>query len=157
VISEESERRVGGYGRRRGREVEHESVDLQDRRVPRFFVHDATGKIAVDTAGASLDLLETVARYEAYTGLRGSEREIWREERALPLGNRVYVLGYLGTDGDTPVIGRHPDDPGRRFLISYRDERALAGSLRLRAYGLYLAGGLSLGGAAALLAAAFVW
>lgn len=156
LVNEESERRVGGFGRYPGREVELETVDLHGRRVPRFYVRDATGRVAVDTAGATLDLLETVARYEAYTGDRGSEREIWREERALPLGNRVYVLGYLGAEGDTPVIGRHPADPGRRFVISYRDERALAVAVRRRAYSLYLAGGLSFGGAMALVAAALL-
>lgn len=139
---------VGRYGR--GREVETHGYDLHDSRVPRFYVRDASGVIAVDTRGAAIDLKETLARYEEYTGMGGSEREIWREERALPVGHQVHVLGYLGDHGGAPVVG--PDPRGRgRFLISHRDERGLARSLRRRAYALYLAGGLSAGAAACLL------
>lgn len=82
--------------------------------------------------------------------MSGSEREIWREERALPVGHHVYVLGYLRDEGGAPLIGADPRGRGR-FLISYRDERGLAGSLRRRAYTLYLAGGLSAGAAVCLL------
>ncbi|GAB4438974.1 MAG: hypothetical protein OHK0015_33270 [Chloroflexi bacterium OHK40] len=153
-VNEEAERRVGGYGARRGHELETSSFDAHDRRVPRFYLRDDTGRIAVDTAGATFDLRESVARYEAYTGIWGSEREIWREERVLPLGERAYVLGYLVDGGGEPVIARHPRAPGRRFLISYRDERSLAAAIRRRAYMLYLAGGLSLGGSLVLLVAA---
>lgn len=156
AVSEESERLVGRTALSRGREVETSSLDLHDRRVPRFYVHDATGRLAVDTAGAELDMLETVARYSRYTGEGGSEREIWREERALLLGQRVYVLGYVADDSGEPVLRRHPSDAGRRFLVSHRDEEALAAAVRRRSYSLYLAGGLGLGAAAALVAAAFV-
>lgn len=156
VVNEESERHIGRRGMRRGREIEHHSTDLQDQRVPRFYIHDATGRLAVDTAGARLDLLETVARYEEFAGLHGSEREIWREERALLLGHRAYVLGYVADDGGQPVLRGHPRDAARRVLVSYRDERSFAAAVRGRAYALYLAGGLSLGGAAALLAAAYL-
>jgi hypothetical protein len=156
VVNEESEQQIRGLGGRKGREVEFTSVNLDDRRVPRFYVRDGSGRVAVAPAGAQLDLKETVARYEEYSNLRGNEREIWREERALLLGEQVYVLGYLLDDGGQPVIGRHPLHPERRFLVSYRDERAFAGAMRRRAYGLYLAGGLSLGGAMALVAAAFL-
>lgn len=156
VVSEESERRIAGRGLRPAREVEHHSTGLDDRRVPRFYVHDATGRIAVDTHGARLDLLETVARYEEYAGLHGSEREVWREERALLLGHRAYVLGYVADDGGQPVLRGHPRDAGRPVLVSHRDERAFASSMRRRAYGLYLAGGLGLGGALALLVAAYL-
>lgn len=156
VVSEEHERRVGRSAWSPGREVETHSNDFQDRRVPRFYVRDASGRIAVDTAGASLDMLQTVARYAEFTGLGGSEREIWREERALLLGHRVYVLGYLTDAGGEPAIARHPLDAGRRFLISHRDEQAFAGAVRRRAYSLYLAGGLGLGGAIALFVAAFL-
>lgn len=155
-VSEEHEQPLGVRGRRGSYEIETNNFDQHDRRVPHFYVRDASGRIAVDPADAQIDMLETVARYEAYTGLRGSERQIWREERALPLGNRVYVLGYLGNSHGEPTLMRHPLQPGRRFLISHRDERSLASRTRWRSYGLYLAGGLSGGGAAALLVAAYL-
>jgi hypothetical protein len=156
-VSEEHEQRVGGRrGLSRGRELETHAFDAQGRRVPRFYVRDTTGRIAVETAGATLDMLETVARYEEYTGLGGREREIWREERALPLDRPVYVLGYLGDLGGEPALMRHPLHKGRRFIISYRDERALGAATRRRAYGLYLASGLGLGASAALIALALI-
>jgi hypothetical protein len=133
---------------KRGQHNIGHSFDLHDNRVPRFYVRDASGRIAVDTAGAQIDLLETVARFESYTGAElNVERQIWREERALPLGNRVYVLAALADDGGEPVLMRHPVDRARRFIISHRDERALLNSTRMRAYGLYLFSGLALGGA----------
>ena len=89
-----------------------------------------------------------------YTG--GREREIWREERALPLNRPVYVLGYLGDLGGEPALMGHPLHKGRRFIISHRDERALGAATRRRAYSLYLASGLGLGASAALLTLALI-
>jgi hypothetical protein len=149
-MTEERETHVGGGRHGRRREIETHGYDSHDSRVPRFYVRDASGVVAVDTSGAALDLKETLARYEEYTGMGGSEREIWREERALPVGHQVYVLGYLGDEGGAPLIGPDPRRRGR-FLISYRDERGLARSLRRRAYTLYLAGGLSAGAAVSML------
>ncbi|MBX0326279.1 E3 ubiquitin ligase family protein [Oscillochloris sp. ZM17-4] len=163
-VTEDKERL--GYGGPLGANRQHSMIhqrgqrnvghtfDLHDSRVPRFYVRDASGRMAVDTAGARIDLLETVARFESYTGAElNVERQIWREERALPLGNRVYILACLADDGGEPVLMRHPVDRARRFIISHRDERTLLRSTRLRTYGLYLFSGLSIGGA--LLLAAF--
>jgi hypothetical protein len=155
-VTEESERIIGRPGSRNARELEFGGRDEQNRRVPRFYVHDATGRIAVDPAGARIDMVETVARYEEYSGLGGAEREIWREERALPLGNRVFVLGYLTTEGGAPLIGRHPTARGRRFIISHRDEGSLATRTGLRTYGLYLTALLGAAGAAACFVGAYV-
>jgi hypothetical protein len=151
---------IGGAGQhslthQRGRHTIGHSFDQHDNRVARFYVRDSSGRIAVDTAGAQIDLLETVARYESYTGAQPNvERQIWREEHALPLGNRAYVLGYLADVGGEPVLMRHPLDRSRRFIISHRDEASLLARARLKAYGLYLFGGLAIGGA--LLLAGFV-
>lgn len=141
----------------RGQHIVGHSFDLQDSRVPRFYVRDASGRVAVDTAGARIDLLETVARFKSYTGgVANVERQIWRQEHALPLGNRVYVLATLADAGGEPVLTRHPVDPGRHFIISHHDERALLRRTRLRAYGLYLFSGLALGGALLLSAIAIL-
>lgn len=145
TINEERERRVGSV--RYGRMQETNGFDTHGRRVQRCYIADSTGRTAVDLTDAQIELIETVARYERFTGLKGEEREIWREEWALPLGRPVYVLGYLTTADDAPLVARHPLDPDRPFLVSYRDERAVLGRTRTRAYLLYLAGGLS-GGAA---------
>lgn len=153
-VAEESERLVGRPGRRQARSFEYGGHDAQERRAPRLYLRDATGRIAVDPAAAQLELVETVARYEQYSGLGGSERAIWRTERALPLGNRVYVLGYLGDEGGAPLIGRHPTEAGRRFIISHRDEGALRARAGLHAYGLYIGSVLGLAGAVACFIAA---
>jgi hypothetical protein len=133
---------------RRGQHNIGHSFDQHDSRVPRFYVRDASGRIAVDTAGAQIDLLETVARFESYTGGAANvERQIWREERALPLGNRAYILATLTDAGGEPALTCHPLDGSRRFIISHRDEKSFLGRTRLRSYGLYLFSGLALGGA----------
>ena len=97
---------------------------------------------------------ETMARYESYTGAElNIERQIWREEHAMPLGYRAYILAYLANDHGEPVLMRHPVNSGRRFIISHRDEQALLAHTRWRAYGLYLFSGIAIG--TALLIAAF--
>jgi hypothetical protein len=136
-VNESSERHTVRAGRPSSREYAFGGRDEQRRHVARFYVRDASGRVAIDPVGAQIDLLETVARYEAYSGIAGSERRIWREERALPLGNRVYVLGYLLSDQGEPLLGRHPIEHSRRFLISYRDEASLSSHVRLQAYALY--------------------
>jgi hypothetical protein len=164
VVSEDKERL--GYGARYGVNHQHSlvsrrgqhtighSLDHQGSHVPRFYVRDSTGRIAVDPADAFIDMPETVARYESYTGAElNVERQIWREEHALPMGNRAYVLGYLANDHGEPVLMRHPVDSGRHFIISHRDEQALLAHTRWRTYGLYLFSGVAIG--AALIMAAF--
>jgi hypothetical protein len=164
-VSEDKECLGYGYGSgvnyqhslvsRRGQHNTGHSLDHQGAQVPRFYVRDSSGRIAVDTAGAYIDMLETVASYESYTGGEANvERQIWREEHALPLGNRAYILAYLANDHGEPVLMCHPVDRRRRFIISHRDERALLAHTRRRAYGLYLISGLALGGAMLLTAVA---
>ena len=161
TVSEDKER-IGGYGahhqpgfvNQRGEQNISHNLDYQGSHVPRFYVRDSTGRIAVDPAGASLDMPETMARYESYTGAElNVERQIWREEHALPMGYRAYILAYVANDHGEPVLMRHPIDNSRRFIISHRDERALIAHTRWRAYGLYLLSGMCI--ATALLLAAF--
>lgn len=142
-----------GYGPLR-HEVEHEAHfhDGATQRAAGFWVCDPSGRVYVELAGAELDLKETDRRFESYTNHNGtSEREVWSEERSLPVGHQVYVLGYLGTKDGQPVVMRHPLDKAKRFLVSYRDEQELLGHTRWRSYGLYLAAGLS-GGTSLVLA-----
>jgi hypothetical protein len=144
----------GSYLSDRERYSVSRDIDIHDQRVPRFYVRDASGRIAVDTTGAEMDLLETAARFESYTsGDMNVERHTWREEHALPLGNRVYILATLADEGGEPVLRSHPVDRSRRFIISHRDEHTFIKSTRLRTYGLYLFSGIAIG--AGLICAAF--
>lgn len=112
--------------------------------VPEFQVRDPSGAITIMTAGASFDLPETVARYEEMTGLGGSEREIWRQEWALPTGSPVFVHGYLRQLGAHPEIGADPHHRGP-CIISFRSETFLRQNLHRRSLLLYAIGGISAG------------
>ncbi|EFO80189.1 hypothetical protein OSCT_1949 [Oscillochloris trichoides DG-6] len=130
-------------GHAAGREISSHHLNIHAERVPRFYVHDASGRIAVETQGAKIDLIEGMARFESYTGtLNDVEREIWREEYNLPVGNRVYVLATLGDVNGEPVLMRHPVDPKRSFLISHRDEQSYIKHTSIRTYGLYILSGV---------------
>jgi hypothetical protein len=155
-VNEEHEQHYRRPGSIHTHEVEFGGRDAYERRAPRFFLRDATGRVAVDPTGANLDMVETVSRYEQYTGLGGNEHEIYRTERTLPLGNRVYVLGYLGNDAGAPVIGRHPSEKSRPFLISHKGEAELKASVGRTAYGMYLAAIICLAGAVACFLAAYM-
>lgn len=155
-VNEETERHVRRPGSYRTREIEFGGRDAYGNRAPRFFVRDATGLVAIDPAGARIEMVETVARYEQYSGLGGNEREIWRQEHALPLGNRVYVLGYLSNDQGAPIIARHPTERARPFIISHRGEADLKARARGTSYSLYLGAVLCLAGAVACFIATFV-
>ncbi|RRR74318.1 MAG: hypothetical protein EI684_07365 [Candidatus Viridilinea halotolerans] len=156
-VNESTEQRIGRPGQRHHQEFSFSGLDDYERHVPRFYVRDASGRIAIDPKGATFDMIETVARYESFTGLAGSQRKVWREEYVLPVGNRVYVLGYLLSDREEAIIGRHPIERERRFLISHRDEEALSAHVRTQAYLLYAGALVALGGAVATwIAAVFV-
>jgi hypothetical protein len=149
TVSEANEQRVIRPNGHSARTHAFAGQDDQYRHVARFYVRDASGRIPIDPDGAAIEMIETLARYEAYSGLAGSERQVWREERALPLGYRVYVLGYLLSDQGEPLLGRHPVERGRRFLISHRDEASLIARVRTQAYALYAGAILAAAGAVA--------
>src|SRR3954451_8413456 len=94
------------------------SVESDDRQAPTFWVRDASGRVLVDPINAELDLEEIDSRYEVVTsGYGDSERRTRREEHGLPLGQPVYVLGYLGERQGQPIIQRHTSDISKKFLI----------------------------------------
>lgn len=128
----------------------YRNQDRQHKQVPRFWVRDETGRVEVDPEGAQFDLKESDSGFECYTNGTNTERRIQHLERGLPVGQQVYVLGYLLNNDGEPLIARYPLGGEQRFLISYRNERQLTSKTRTQSYGLYLAGGLS-GGAAVLL------
>jgi hypothetical protein len=138
-------RGFGGYGRRT-HEIEFEGSDREQRHVPRFWVRDESGQVLIDPTGAHFDLQPTEQCLEMFTDGLGGEREAWHYEFCLPVGKPIYVLGYLTKEQNGPLIARHPLDTNKPFLLSYRDEQSLQGSVRVGAYGLYLAAALSGGG-----------
>jgi hypothetical protein len=148
TLSEDRSRQDGRMHRRSGSIHESSAFENYSRRVQRCYVADSTGRTAIDLTHARLELVELIARYEEYSGLQGSSREIWREEWALPIGRQVYVLGYLTNADAAPLVARHPLDPEQPFLVSHRDERTILGRTRRRAYLLYLSAGLCSGFAA---------
>lgn len=122
--------------------------------MPTFWVRDASGRVLIDPINAELDLRPIDERYEVMTSSFGdSERRTRREEKGLPLGQQVYVLGYMGERQGQPVIQRHLSDPSKKFLISYRDEQALTHTHRTRSALFYFITGIS-GSAGVLL---IVW
>src|SRR5215213_11508078 len=128
-------------------------TEFDDRRAPTFWVCDASGRVLVDPINAELDLQPIDSRYEVVTsGYGDSERRTRREEHGLPLGQSVYVLGYLGERQGQPIIQRHVSDSSKKFLISYRSEQALTRVNRLRAAAFYFVAGIS-GSAGVLLIA----
>jgi hypothetical protein len=119
-------------------------TEFDDRRAPTFWVRDASGRVLVDPINAELDLQEIDARYEVVTsGYGNSEQRTRREEKGLPLGQPVYVLGYLGERQGQPIIQRHVGDSSKKFLISYRSEQALTRANRLRTAVFYFVAGIS--------------
>lgn len=135
---------------RRTERLVYRNQDRRREQLPRFFVRDDTGRVEVDSEGAQFDLKETDTGFECYTNGTSTERRIQHLERCLPMGQQVYVLGYLQNNNGAPLVARYPLGSEQRFLISYRTEEQLTGRARTHSYGLYLAGGLS-GGAAVLL------
>src|SRR5215207_3792465 len=118
-------------------------TEFDDRRAPTFWVRDASGRVLVDPINAELDLQPIDSNYEVVTaGYGDSERRTRREEKGLPLGQPVYVLGYLGERQGQPIIQRHASDSSRKFLISYRSEQALTRANRLRAAAFYFVAGI---------------
>lgn len=119
-------------------------TNFDDQRVPSFWVRDASGRVQVEPPNATLDMAQTERRYEVMTASFGdSERRSWRTEHSLPLGQQVYVLGYLGERNGEPVLRCHPRDGKQPFLISHRSERQLVSANRWAAYGYYFAAGIS--------------
>ena len=128
-------------------------TEFDDRRAATFWVRDASGRVLVDPINAELDLQPIDSNYEVVTsGYGDSERRTRREEKGLPLGQPVYVLGYLGERQGQPIIQRHASDSSKKFLISYRSEQVLTRVNRLRAAAFYFVAGIS-GSAGVLLIA----
>ncbi|MCX7859593.1 MAG: E3 ubiquitin ligase family protein, partial [Chloroflexus sp.] len=156
AVHEEREQVTGRRWDGTTREIETNASDDYVQCVPEFCVRDPSGVITIVTANASFDLPETVARYEEITGLGASEREIWRQEWALPIGSPVFVHGYLRQIGANPQIGADPYQRGP-FLISFRSEPFLRQRLSRRSLLLYALGGVAAGaGIVAIVISLFV-
>jgi hypothetical protein len=129
-----------------------------DRRV-RFYVRDASGRLLVDPAWATMDMPRTNERYESVTSGVDSARPetvgAWNTEDALALGSPVYVLGYLGEVYGEAALICHASSKEHPFVISHRSERELEQRVSTRSNLLYLGSGVAgvLGGVLIWLAA----
>lgn len=103
-----------------------ETITSEDRRT-NFWVRDATGQILVNPEGADLDLIEMANRFEdepAQTMARRRTLGKRMTERALPVGTKVYILGFAVDHEGQPMITRDPRGKGL-FIVSRKSEREL--------------------------------
>lgn len=124
-----------------------ETVENRQQRA-RFFVRDATGRVLIDPEHAELDLADTTDRTDPPpAGAPARTLGYRRQERALPVGTQVYVLGCVVDGGDQPMIARSPRDSKQKFIISRRSERELmtAASSAARTLNYVAAGSGALG------------
>lgn len=102
-----------------------ETLESGDVRAP-FFVRDETGRVLVDPEGAEIDWQETASVFDQANdpGLaRRRNLGVRRTEKALLVGERVFVLGHAIDRGGRPAIARGPKND--RMLISRKSERQL--------------------------------
>nr|MDA8216722.1 E3 ubiquitin ligase family protein [Dehalococcoidales bacterium] len=121
-----------------------EVVASNSQRIP-FFVEDSTGQVLVDPAGADVDAVQVVDRFEpgentmSLGALRidlgdllplGSGRHTIGykiSEKIIPLDRSVYVLGEA-VDSTGKVTMLKPREKGKKFLISHKSEEELVRS-----------------------------
>lgn len=124
---------------------DYTEIDPSRERRTRFYVRDASGRVLIDPAWASIEMPRTKEQYDSTTSGADSQRAetvgAWQIEEALSLGQQVYVLGYLGEFAGEPALVCHPSDRSEPFLISHRSERELARTATTRSNAFYLAGG----------------
>ena len=105
-----------------------------------FSVEDDSGSVPVNAEGAEVDARQVVSRFErdldSGFSIGGFQVRIGEGERTLgyrytesilPVDAPVYVLGAAQEDGS--IGAPQPGGEGQRFVVSYRSEEALSGSL----------------------------
>ncbi|MFZ1731154.1 MAG: E3 ubiquitin ligase family protein [Bacteroidota bacterium] len=122
------------------------SVVASNTQTARFQIDDGTGRIDVDTAGATIDARKVMDKYEPYGGTGGSisvgsftfnlggiaggARRVlgyqYRESIIAP-GEQLYVLGEVDDSSGTPVMKR-PSEKGKPFILSIKSEEELTHS-----------------------------
>ncbi len=105
-----------------------ETVESRDEQVEFFWLRDDSGRVLVSPKGADLELEETGTHEEGADEPPAEGRRVLgyrTTERALTVGQQVYILGCVVDLQDQPLIGRHPTDSDQAFLISWRTERDL--------------------------------
>lgn len=139
-----------------------ETVASNSQRIP-FWVEDATGPTWVDPAGADIDAVQVVDRFESSTGgvitLGGYSFDVGSlvgqmlsdtrtlgyrfRESILPVGRQVYLLGEAADSAGRLQIQK-PGGKGRKFIISLKSEEELIRSTQ-SAIRWLLAGALASG------------
>lgn len=137
-----------------------ETVSQNTRGCP-FDVEDATGRIAVDPTGAAITAEKVYDRFEQGEP-RGTALSIGRwtlnlasialgsgrrtlgykyEEKLVPLGRPIYVLGEAADSGGQLVI-RKPTKKGTAFIVSLKSEEELTKSATGANKGLTIGAGV---------------
>jgi hypothetical protein len=118
-----------GITRTEKRDVEDKLPD-EERRVV-FWVRDKTGRVLVDPRGAALELDEEARHFDLGSGMRmaGQRTKGLRyTEYILPVGEPGYIMGWATDREGRLMIGTHPKDGRKRFLISNRSHEELTRS-----------------------------
>ncbi|MBI5646719.1 MAG: hypothetical protein HY962_07285 [Ignavibacteriae bacterium] len=140
---EETYTETDSQGRSSTRTRTSTTVVTSNTQAVRFSLDDGTGSITVDTAGASVDAVSVVNKYEPYragmTGLQfggftfslggfgGSGRRVLGyeyHESIIPLGRQLYILGdACDTGGELAMV--LPQEKGKPFIVSVKSEEEL--------------------------------
>ncbi|MBN1946028.1 MAG: hypothetical protein JW797_10150 [Bradymonadales bacterium] len=142
---------VSGSGRAVQTGRRSERIVSRSKRCP-FTLRDASGAIEVDPEGAEIEAKELLKTFESEEALTAEDPLHLRygsfshprpksmakgqitlgyelEERGLPTGSQVYVLGEVN-DSDGRLMMRRPSDSSHKFVITTRSKEALVRSLR---------------------------
>ncbi|MBI3947473.1 MAG: E3 ubiquitin ligase family protein [Armatimonadetes bacterium] len=129
-----------------------DTVSSNERSLP-FLLRDGTGAIHVDPAGADIETVQVMDRYEPGSpsggvlslggfqisiGLPGGGRRTLGhrfQEWVTPVGRSAYVLGPVREREGELILARLPEG-GRRFLVCLRSEEEMVRSLRSALMGL---------------------
>ena len=161
----------------RQRKTRHGSEEVSRIvRNPPFQVEDATGRIEVRPEGAAVEPEKSFSRFEPGAGsgsirvgsfsldlgaflhaAAGGRRTLgYRfEERCIPAGRELYVLGQASDSGGSLAI-RKPDEKGKRFIVSLRSEEAILAGAKKGSVGFRIAAGVAAAAAVGLAIAGFL-
>lgn len=140
-------------GNRRQKTRTGTSTVASNRQMIRFEVEDSTGRVEVDPAGAEMDSVEVLDRFQP--GAAAGNRLQWGDfsapvsgttagrkilgyryvEKILPLERPVYVLGEVSDRDGTLRIG-NPAEKEKPFVISLKTEAELVRGVESRIRGM---------------------
>ena len=114
----------------------------RDKSSSPLYIADGDTKVRIDLQGADLQLKSAATRYEPFKEERGysffginfsvptGTRTLGfrYEERIIPAGHPLYVVGEVRKSGGELSIGR-PSEKGKPFIVSVKSEEEVIGSM----------------------------